>query len=43
MRKSMSRAAVRPAADQMQEFVSWWATAMWCGAAAYLLTTFQPF
>jgi len=43
MRKSISRAAVRPAADDVESFVSWWATAMWCAAAAYLLVTFQPF
>ncbi|HEX2537193.1 MAG TPA: hypothetical protein VHL13_02820 [Pseudolabrys sp.] len=43
MRKTISRAAARPAADITQDFVSWWATAMWCGAAFYLLATFQPF
>lgn len=41
MQKSISRAAVRPAAEDMQQFVSWWATAMWC-AAVYLLATFHP-
>jgi len=43
MRKTISRAAARPAADNTQDFVSWWATAMWCAAALYLLATFQPF
>jgi hypothetical protein len=43
MRKAISQAAVRPATDDTQNFVSWWATAMWCAAALYLLATFQPF
>lgn len=43
MRKITSRAAARTAADDTEAFVSWWATAMWCGAAVYLLATFQPF
>jgi len=42
MRKAISQAAVRPATDDTQNFVSW-ATAMWCAAALYLLATFQPF
>jgi hypothetical protein len=43
MRKTISRAAARTAADDTQNFVAWWATAMWCGAAVYLVATFQPF
>jgi hypothetical protein len=43
MRQAVSRADAHPAADEMQNFVAWWATAMWCAAAAYLLATFQPF
>jgi len=43
MRKAISCAAARPAADEMQSFVAWWSTAMWCGALIYLLWTFQPY
>ena len=43
MRKAISHAAVLQAADDTQDFVSWWATAMWCAAAVFLLATFQPF
>jgi hypothetical protein len=43
MRKAVSRAAARPAADDTHTFVTWWSTAMWCAAVVYLLATFQPF
>jgi hypothetical protein len=43
MRKAVSRAAVRPAGNDMQNFVAWWATAMWCGALVFLLATFHPY
>lgn len=43
MRKAVSRAAVRSASKDMQNFVAWWSTAMWCGALVYLLATFHPY
>lgn len=42
MRKAVSRVDARSAADDMQAFVAWWSTAMWCAAAVYLLATVRP-
>ena len=43
MRKSVSRAAVRTAANDNTDFLAWWDVALWGAAALFLLVTFQPF
>ena len=43
MRQAVSRADARPAANETQDIVAWWATAMWCGALVFLLATFHPY
>jgi len=43
MRKTVSRAAVRSAANDDTDFLAWWDVALWGAAAFLLLATFQPF
>ena len=43
MRKTVSRAAVRTAANDNTDFLAWWDVALWGAAALLLLVTFQPF
>lgn len=42
MRKPIAaRAIARRDDTDQQNFVAWWATAMWCAALVYLLATFS--
>jgi len=43
MRKPVSRAAVRSAANDNIDILAWWDVALWGAAALFLLATFQPF
>jgi hypothetical protein len=43
MRKAVSRAAVRTAANDNTDVLAWWDVALWGAAVLFLLATFQPF
>ena len=41
MLKRASRAIVRRGVSDQQDFVAWWATAMWVLGAVYIFATFE--
>ena len=43
MKRVSARAIARRDMTEQQDFVAWWATAMWALAAVYLLATFAPY